>query len=404
MPSRSLCKETIQSITWISTLIYICTLPYAHITAIKEASFAILFICILTLHPHKEIRPSSLWISFAIWLIISLLSTKWTVDLEITKKSIWRDAVKGILAFWICYISAYKVLPRSPFQIGVTLSCIIFSTIALFDFSIYKTWQAPHSPPRYDISVTLLAYLSILFLSTKSKEHSYFKIKCISTWIAICLALITGILSGSRSFVLAIILGFLLIQIIHYSIKVKNSAKFFRQGAFFFGTLSLTLVIYSQFNNQRDLVHIDDRKVLYTAVLENAMNSPWTGSGFGHEINQKWYKETFEEKIGYEVLSTATHAHNIFLSYFEQLGLPGVLLIVMLFYGLIQPCYSAVRSSSPDLQRLGCAGLLLILGTFISNTFNFYFARHHLLFFMGLCGILHGWINRANLTATHSSE
>lgn len=404
MPNTFHYNKKIQNLVWISATLYLGLMPFAHITAIKELCFGLLILGTLAMHPVNALKTSNLSITFAVWITLALLSLAWSVQPEVTVKSIWRDAAKGMLAFYICYIAALKGLPRPKFLFVITLLSVIFSTLALYDFLVYQTWQGPHSPPRYDVSVSLLALTAVMFLNFESQDAKRGNTRSIIMWFAFALAFITGLLSASRSFVLALILGFILIATIYRTRFSLSRPGIIGRSALMLAVIALPLIIFSFLNSQRSLGHTQDRQILYSTVLENALKNPLTGTGFGHETNRHWYAETFPNIPGGEGLAAATHAHNVFLSYLEQLGLPGLLLALILFYSLARPCWRAAKSASPELKRLGCAGLLLILGTFISNTFNFYFARHHLLLFMGLCGVIHGWIYLATLPAAQTSD
>lgn len=109
---------------------------------------------------------------FIFWIALALLSYYWTTQADITLKSIWRDAAKGILAFSVCYIVALRSLPQLFLGKGLLVACIAFSSLALYDFQVYQTWQGPHSPPRYDVSVTLQAFMAMLFLNFRRTQDA----------------------------------------------------------------------------------------------------------------------------------------------------------------------------------------------------------------------------------------
>lgn len=387
-------------LAWICATLYLGFLPFAHITAVKETFFALLLLSCLTLHPWPVLKAMPLRAIFAIWILLALFSYSWSIQPSITAKSIWRDAGKAVLAFSACYVVAFRGLPRHWLGKGLLIACLAFSSLALYDFLTYKTWQGPHTPPRYDVSVTLLAFMAILFLNFEPAEEKAPRFYRVVTAISLCLALAAGILSASRSFVLALMLAAVVLTLVYFRHISSRQRKHLTWGVAI--GLTLPLLLYAVTNTERNLSRTQDREILYETVAQHALQSPWTGTGFGHETNHRWYAETFPKIPGGAGLEAATHAHNVVLSYLEQMGIPGVLLILLLFYSLAHPCWKAAQSSSPSTRHLGAVGLLLILGTFVSNTFNFYFARHHLLLFMGLSGIMLGWIKRADLPASPS--
>lgn len=394
-------SATPSRLAWICATLFLCLLPFAHITAVKEIFFAALLLSCLTLQPCSALKAMPLRGIFTAWILLAILSYSWSIQPAVTAKSIWRDAIKAVLAFGACYVVAFRGLPSRWLGKGLLIASLAFSSLALYDFLTYKTWQGPHTPPRYDVSVTLLAFMAMLFLNFEPAGEKTPQLYRAGTTLSLCLALGTGILSASRSFALAMMLGAATLALVYFRHVSAQHRKLLGWGLVI--GLTLPLLLYALTNTERSLSHTQDREILYGTVTKHALQSPWTGTGFGHETNHRWYAETFPHIAGGDGLAAATHAHNIVLSYLEQLGLPGVLLILLIFYNLANPCLKAAQSTSPSVRRLGAVGLLLILGTFISNTFNFYFARHHLLLFMGLSGVVLGWIKRADLPAAPSN-
>ena len=63
----------------------------------------------------------------------------------------------------------------------------------------------------------------------------------------------------------------------------------------------------------RTITFMGDRWWIYSAVLKKIPENPLTGTGYGHETDKPWYERA---RPGAEVY----HAHNIALSYLDQMG------------------------------------------------------------------------------------
>jgi O-antigen ligase len=142
----------------------------------------------------------------------------------------------------------------------------------------------------------------------------------------------------------------------------------------------------------RPLIAYQDRWLLYSTVWRKVSANLWQGTGFGHETDQAWYRATFDHFAVPGVPDALTHPHNIVLSYMDQMGVWGLLMLVCIFWTIGQSLWSAMRSGGRWQVKLGQAGMLLLLVTFVSNSFNFYFARQHLWMLFAMLGLYFGWI------------
>lgn len=129
----------------------------------------------------------------------------------------------------------------------------------------------------------------------------------------------------------------------------------------------------------------DPRLLFWPAIAERILSNPLHGAGFGREAM----------KLGHpDLLSPSSphfwHAHNVFLNYGLEMGLPGLIALSLLFIFLAR-CFSRMHADRDDLVSImGLVGLLLIIAVVLRNVTNDFFVRDAALLFWALCGALFG--------------
>ena len=98
------------------------------------------------------------------------------------------------------------------------------------------------------------------------------------------------------------------------------------------------------------------------------------------------------------------HAHNIVLSYAEQMGLPGLLVVFAIFGGLALRFFRRISDLDPYRASLATLGLALVAGVFVKNNLDIFFTRHNLLLFFLCCGLLLGTIEARNTLSQENSS
>ena len=388
--------QAILPVSAVFAALYLCILPFEGLTALKNT--CLLLACVgASLNAQKQTFTSlPIRHAFLLWLLAACMTLPWSIDPAASLNAIWREIIKTGLVYTTCYLVAQQRLSPGFFAYFFPLSALAFSGLAVHEIHTYDLWQGPHTPPRYDIAVSTLSLTAMLFpyLLRKYQPQISWTLR-LAAWVALLVSLNAGVLSLSRSYTLALSLDLAFV----IAFATPSRGKFIALKLALIA--SAVILPLKFFKGPRQITYISDREVLYEKVWESIKLHPWTGTGFGHETHQAWYKETFGNSLQWSHLTSATHAHNIALSYMEQLGIiAGLLTLVVLFVSLARPFLMAMRHTEPETQALGQAGFLLAIGVLVSNSFNYYFTRNHLWLFMGFCGLLHGWIQLKTSSGT----
>jgi O-antigen ligase len=128
----------------------------------------------------------------------------------------------------------------------------------------------------------------------------------------------------------------------------------------------------------------DRRLPTWRFVWEDTLHDPWKGAGFG--------RNTFSHRYaGQPILEgfPHAHAHNFIIDRLIQLGFPGVIAFLLLFWS-VPLCLCRGRSVSDSSWRLAVAGVTLCAGIFAKNMTDDFFFREYGYLFWVISGALLG--------------
>jgi O-antigen ligase len=92
------------------------------------------------------------------------------------------------------------------------------------------------------------------------------------------------------------------------------------------------------------------------------------------------------------------HAHNVFLNYGLEMGVPGMLALAWVFVSLLREYWRLYAGQDRVASLLGVAGLTLLAGMLLRNQVNDMFVRDEAILFWALNGMLLGWGRRLRST------
>jgi len=388
-PTALTSENPVLRIGTMAAALYLGLLPFNHLTAAKNLSLAIAFVCALLLWLKAPEKRVPLVPVFAVWLAAAAMSLLWTHDAAASLIAIWRDVVKTALIFFGFFVLASN---RASIVIIVRISIIgasIFASLAIYELIRHGLWGENFlAPARYDISVDALNWIVfiVMMVPTIQKQPTTRLLPWLGLF-ASALLIVAGVMTQSRSFNLAIILGAVLVAAMNFRRMLQHKTML----ALVSGVIVASAILGVTLLN-KPLTTSWDRWLIYSTVWQKIVANPWHGTGFGHETDQAWYRNTFDYLLIPDAPAGLTHPHNIVLSYLDQMGIWGFLVLAFMFWTIGRKFWSAMHSGDQWQAWLGQAGMLLLLVTLLSNSFNYFFARQHLWMFFAMLGLYLGWI------------
>jgi O-antigen ligase len=145
------------------------------------------------------------------------------------------------------------------------------------------------------------------------------------------------------------------------------------------GLLAIQQLRYGGAQNEQVQLKTDVRLKHWPNVIDRISAHPLTGTGFGRDVIRKAYPDLTPADA-----PAIWHAHNVFLNYGLEMGVPGVLALAAIFAGFGILFWRISIGSS---AWIGIAGLLLVAGVVVRNQVNDFFVRDMSLLFWALTGL-----------------
>ena len=127
---------------------------------------------------------------------------------------------------------------------------------------------------------------------------------------------------------------------------------------------------------------------LWPEVLELIGERPWTGYGFGRGVLREPLQAELKDPLLW-------HAHNVFLDTAMQVGLPGLLLLLVLIGATLREGWRLVQAENILANACGIAALAVVAGMLIRNMTDMLWVRHNALVYWAVLGVLFAWGHRA---------
>ena len=130
-------------------------------------------------------------------------------------------------------------------------------------------------------------------------------------------------------------------------------------------------------------LNADGRLPVWKFAIEESLKHPLTGAGMGRNAFSRLYPEHPLAQPPFD------HTHNMLVNRLVQLGLPGLMIFLALFFGVAWQLQS-LRKRSSDGGWFGIAGVAICAGIFVKNMTDDFFVRELGYLFWLICGALIG--------------
>ncbi|WP_018608409.1 O-antigen ligase family protein [Uliginosibacterium gangwonense] len=141
----------------------------------------------------------------------------------------------------------------------------------------------------------------------------------------------------------------------------------------------------------------DPRLAIWNIWVSIGMDQhPWLGTGFGKDVAHNTYKQLLDLKFvpGTDFAGKA-HPHNVFLSTWIQMGVAGVVSLLVLIWGMLTAALRLSRSS-PGARHAAAALVALVVAMLFKNMTDDFYDRLMGVLFWSYFGILLGFASLQN--------
>lgn len=342
---------------------------------------------LVVVYDREAIRPlPPVWLAFALWAAWACLSLVWSVDPDRTVKELRNEIVYAGVAFWMCYIAAQaRDSPRVLLPI-VGAAVLLLCAVSLYDFpqGLVRNGERLHGGSG-NLSMIVLTALPCAAMAAwygHGRRAWALRNASVTLLLLLCAAAYTTL---NRTVWLGIAVELVLMGAL---VALREGLPSLRAKTFAALAIILTVsaagLMTAVTQAEREKVSEDARLALWPAVVEHIKERPLIGYGFGRgQLRQPLYTQ-FDNRLLW-------HAHNLFLETMVQLGLTGLVLLLILLGATVREGWRLARSSDALATACGIALLGVVAGMLIRNMTDMLWVRHNALVYWAVLGVLLAW-------------
>jgi O-antigen ligase len=380
-----------------SLILLIFILPFSHTASIR--AFCIILATVLWIGKMIIERqllfkrtPLDLPIlAFILWGIISLTTA---TDLKYSLEEIKGEMLTYFLLFYLTVNNIKEEKQVKRLIKSLSLGLLVMASYGIYQFIILdgniisSSVRISSFTSDYNYLATyLIIAIPIVFLQSFFARGWAKGLAYLSTFLAIFAIYLTN----SRASWLA-----LFIQIILYGLLTKDKKVLIGIG--FIAIIIAIIIAISPakeilihrvpiITSTGEIIERDtalSRLVIWKEGIEKIKGHPITGIGYGRES----FKKAFPDVPVMKEDKGLWHTHNVFIETALQIGIPGMLFLILQLLLLINIFWKGFRRERQGLPKFFFLGLLLIIfGFFARNQFDHVYVDSPTLMFWLLMGM-----------------
>ncbi|HEX7812201.1 MAG TPA: O-antigen ligase family protein [Burkholderiales bacterium] len=366
-------------------------LPIDHTTALRMLFLVLTAVATAWFWRCRDVARIPLLLPFATCFLVALASVPGADDPVYSLNEVKKELGYGLIVFL-----GFYSLARTRREVATWMMVILFNILWL---GIYTLWQGLNAGTlafdgwhggvlNYSVFVATVFPLLLAALGYPGVPRNW----KIAVLILIPLTLFTTYLTENRIFWIAIGASTLMLAGLYLNLRSARSAtKVVMAGTIVIlvaCTLAFSTAAKQRIGSQTGvaetlstIVETDPRNRIWAYSVQRIQERPWMGTGFGRMAQAKEFAEHFDHEPLW------VHAHNMFLDYGIQMGVPGILAFAFLFACVIREFLRLYRSSDLNVALIGIAGIGIVAAVILKSATDDQFVRHNALLFWALVGM-----------------
>lgn len=390
--------------------LFLLILPFNHTIALRFLCLFLAAVIALRSFFKLGVPPLPLKLPLALWAGIAVLSLTWSLDPLFSLNELKTEIGYGLIAFF-----TFFTLTREGKTWQLWLNLILLSlalTLAVSLFKYYSTplghyeWNEVHGYVSYSTYLATVTPFLLVWLKNLRGNFRWLGALLLTVFIWVAYLNTNRMFWISFLAVLVVFAGFwayrqqtgrakiriltsLMVTIIISSILFVQVAKQHPSDA---------AVIPSAESGESQVIKTfaqSERYRIWQFWAERIAERPLTGVGFGRDLPHLIFQKPAEWPNPF-----FAHAHNLVLNYGLQMGIPGILVLLLLFGAMTREFWQIARLPDNKPWEIGLVGLGLIVAVFTKNMTDDLFWRTDALLFWAFAGILLGYGERLRRPST----
>ncbi|MGQ0569302.1 MAG: O-antigen ligase family protein [Armatimonadota bacterium] len=274
--------------------------------------------------------------------LVSGLRSEWSARALFTTMEFAVGAAVVLRAMVLTCMRRQEFPRRLLWTLAFTAAAVAVAAVALIEMTPFHRAQVPHLGPN--AFGTVLAMAAVILLGASLDGPRWRRVLCLAAVLPVAVALV---LTWSRGAWLAAIIGVLVLTIVHSPRRL--APRFLVVGLLIFALIPILAPQWprhaERLRKTLDTADPISRLVIWRAAVRIAADHLWFGTGFA--TFERIYTRYQDPPPGY---GPPAHAHNIFLNFAVELGLPGLLAFVIFLGSGIFAMWRWHTRSPPDSQ------------------------------------------------------
>ncbi len=364
---------------------YLFVLPFAHTIAIRWIALGLCAVIAIRYRAYLGVPRVPCFFPIALWVVIAASSLIWARNPVYSFAEFRIDVLYAVGGFLVLFVLTHSEKVFYILLHSILVGAFAISVISIVSFLRYGKWVDGYQNFLGEFSSCMLMAIAVIPLALLDQHHRRWKVRAVTITLVVVIA--ASLCAMSRMFwisasAMALVAGFM------YAVGNSSANRTnVTIGLLLVATVGIAGFVVSSLRPERDLNTPDPRLAIWHQSVQNISEKPFTGAGFGREV----YKERYEALMPGKGLY---HAHNIFLSYGEQMGLQGTVILMVLFIALLVTFFRLWKTGDRVARNIGIAGTALVVGVIIKSTTDTHFGREVTLYFWAIVGMLLGFARR----------
>ena len=405
-------KFAADNLAYLAPALFLFILPFPRTVAFRLVTLAIAAIIAALMWRRVAPPRIPLKLPIAIWIGVSVLSLVWALDREYSLGEIKNEIGYTMVAYLTFYALTQGerqwLLWKSAFLVG---ACMVTSFAAYYFLrgmpDLLFGWTGRvglHGGPGNSTTYYILLCPLLFIALEQSLAKKPFRR---APWFLLVIMAIGAYVSLNRAFWIALAFSGICFIGLRLFRRTSRGNALKLTAIFVVATLSLSAILLLVVINLRFRAEInevglmeflgrDPRIGLWEFSLRHIWAHPFAGTGFGTgSAKSILAAQHFKDP-------QLWHAHNIFLNYGLQMGIPGMIAWLGIFVAMAREFVFLYQSRDDACCRLGAAGLAIVVGIIVKSMTDVSLGRGNALLFWSLIGIILGY-GRRLAAAEHSS-
>jgi O-antigen ligase len=382
-------------VAW-TTAAFLASTFFAHTVALRLllliAGAAVAISLIASAKPSFR-RVPPIWPPFALWAAWVACSLFWSHEPGRSLKEFHNEIGYTALALWVCFIGAQaRDAAKVILPVVVTAGALV-ATVGIYhfvdDFSRYPSGLHGGSG---NLSSALLTLMPCVLLTGWFAVRTGWALRAqLLLWSAGAILAWAAYTTMNRTIWIGFAVQLLItgwLTTIHGRGSLGLRTKIVA-AALGFGIIVGGAGMVLQIQSQREASGAarafskDPRLELWSETTRQIEKRPLTGYGFGRGIMRKSLRDEFDDHMLW-------HAHNLVLDTLIQVGLPGLLLLLLLLGATVREGRRLAGSADKVAAACGIALIAVVAGMLVRNMTDILWLRQNSLLFWGITGVLLG--------------